>query len=433
LTEGASIASGTGASTTLSLSDGSTVAVPPDTRITLERLRTHETVGTTDSVLRVEAGRVENRVPPGRKPGTRFEIRTPTAAAAVRGTRFRVASVDAGTVAEVLEGETAVSGRAPAGAETPVRAGFGIRVDSDGRVGAPAALLPAPATTQLPELLERVVSQLRFAPVEGAVAYRAQVSTDAGFRTTLSDAVIREPVVRIVDLPDGSFALRVRAIDRASIEGQDAVHPFRIRARPEPPFPSLPVPGGRIRSPVIEFAWAEVGDAATYTLQVARGGDFSTIAHEASGIRGPRHRPDAAFEPASYVWRVASVRANGDRGPWGDPQSFEVKPAPANPEPPTLEENKLSFRWPSEPGQRFLFQFARDPAFAQEVHELKTDSPEAVLPRPAPGTYFMRVQATDPDGFVGPFTASQRIDVPAPPPPPPPRWPLLLLLLPFLL
>jgi hypothetical protein len=40
----------------------------------------------------------------------------------------------------------------------------------------------------------------------------------------------------------------------------------------------------------------------------------------------------------------------------------------------------------------------------------------------------MRVRATDPDGFVGPYTAVQRFEVPAPPP-----WFLLLFLIPLLL
>jgi hypothetical protein len=41
----------------------------------------------------------------------------------------------------------------------------------------------------------------------------------------------------------------------------------------------------------------------------------------------------------------------------------------------------------------------------------------------------MRVRATDPDGFVGPFTSPQKFEVPMPPPP----WWLLLLLLPAVL
>jgi len=49
----------------------------------------------------------------------------------------------------------------------------------------------------------------------------------------------------------------------------------------------------------------------------------------------------------------------------------------------------------------------------------------------------VRTQATDPDGFVGPYSSTQRFDIPQPPPPPPERshpwWLLLLPLLPLAL
>jgi len=43
------------------------------------------------------------------------------------------------------------------------------------------------------------------------------------------------------------------------------------------------------------------------------------------------------------------------------------------------------------------------------------DKPEIDVPRPQPGTYFMRYRATDPDGFVGPFSSAQRFTIVPPP------------------
>jgi hypothetical protein len=132
-------------------------------------------------------------------------------------------------------------------------------------------------------------------------------------------------------------------------------------------------------------------------------------------------------DPGDYVWRAASVRADGDRGPWGDPQRFKLLPAPADPDPPRIDDKQLTFTWPAEPGQTFEFELARDERFEHGVTTRKLDVPTAVLERPEPGTYFMRVRATDPDGFVGPYTATQRFEVPASPP-----WWLLLFLIPLL-
>ena len=66
------------------------------------------------------------------------------------------------------------------------------------------------------------------------------------------------------------------------------------------------------------------------------------------------------------------------------------------------------------------------------------NEPRITRPKPEPGTYYVRTQATDPDGFVGPFSATQQFDIPLlpPPPPPPPTvhpwWLLFLLLVPLL-
>jgi hypothetical protein len=59
------------------------------------------------------------------------------------------------------------------------------------------------------------------------------------------------------------------------------------------------------------------------------------------------------------------------------------------------------------------------------VAERRLDQPSTSIARPEGGSYFMRVRATDADGFVGPFTRPQRIEVP---PKPWPWWPWLLLL-----
>lgn len=430
LAEGASIRTGTTGSIALRFDDGSAMTVMPDTAITLERLRRLAIDGTPRTAVRVERGRVENAIEPGRKPGTRFEIRTPSAIAGVRGTRFRVAERDGAALSEVLEGGVNVArpGDAPSAVDVP--AGSGVRVRTGSPPERPVPLLPAPAVAGLPTLQERPVVRFEIAPIPGAAGYRGQIAADASFRTVLREAVAQAPLLRFAGLPDGDYVLRVRSVDGIGLEGGDATHAFRLKARPEPPFPSVPPGRGKIRGESVGFGWTAATEAASYALQVARGGSFDTRVVDVKGLRGVEHVPEMRFAPGDYAWRVASVRADGDRGPWSDPQAFAVFPPPAAPEPPALDDQTLAFRWAAEPGQRFLFQLAADPAFARILVGQRLDQPSAALPRPGPGTYYMRVQATDPDGFVGPYTATQRIEVPEPPPS---MWPLLLLLLPILL
>jgi len=56
---------------------------------------------------------------------------------------------------------------------------------------------------------------------------------------------------------------------------------------------------------------------------------------------------------------------------------------------------------------------ARDLAFTQVVQQKETSEAKLVLPKPAAGEYFVRVRATDPDGFVGAWSSPQRFVVAA--------------------
>jgi hypothetical protein len=169
--------------------------------------------------------------------------------------------------------------------------------------------------------------------------------------------------------------------------------------------------------------------AARYRIQVARDAKFVAPLHDEDGLTAAGHTI-ADLAPGEYWWRIQSVRADGDRGPFGDPQAFELRALPADPDPPALDAKALRFSWPARPKQTFLFQLSRDPQFAGIELERKLMEPHVTLERPAAGTYFMRVQATDPDGYVGPFTTVQRIEVPEPPARP--WWLLFLLFIPLL-
>ena len=73
--------------------------------------------------------------------------------------------------------------------------------------------------------------------------------------------------------------------------------------------------------------------------------------------------------------------------------------------------SELTFNWPSEPGQKFLLQIARDPAFSSLLLSKDTEQAEIQIPRPEVGTYYVRVKATDPDGYVGAFSSTQKFTI----------------------
>lgn len=421
---GTRIATGTGSFATIELVDGSRLVLQPDSRIKLDELSRHRYAETTETRLRLERGRLESVVVKTPRARPHFSVIMPTATVGVRGTRFRVAAEAPGSAsrAEVTDGTVAVG---DGGKGTAVPAGYGVLAEADGKVSPPIALLPAPELAGLPAVQDRTIARFVFPPVAGARQYRLQIGADADMRTVLAEARSAKPEAKFADLPDGQYTLRVRGIDDHGLEGRDADAPFSVKARPEPPFALTPVGGAKLRGESVELAWSSNPDASHYQVQLADAAGFDRPFMEIERVDGTAVAPARKLPPGDYRWRARSIRADGDRGPWGDTQRFVLKPPPADPEPPKVGEDQIAFAWAGEPGQTFLFQLARDAGFTDLVAEQRLSQPATTVARPDGGGYFMRVRATDDDGFVGPFTRPQRIEIP---PRPWPWWPLLLLL-----
>lgn len=410
-------------STTIELADGSLLTLQPKSRMRIDTLGVLRGTQQQDASLTLSAGRVESQAAAQRGPAARYRIVTPTAAVGVRGTQFRVGAGDDATRAEVTEGAVAVDG---AQASVKLPAGFGV-VAAPGGVSKPVELLRAPSIAESARLQERTIVRVPFAPVDGAGAYRAQVALDADFRAIVTQAIFKSNEAKFGDLADGEYHVRVRAIDAAGLEGRDADLAFRLKARPEPPFASFPQHKGKLRADTVGFVWAKAAEAQRYAFQLATDDTFATPLIVRDDLTEPKLALADKLAPADYVWRLRSIRADGNQGPWSDIQRFQLRPPPANPEPAKIDDKSLGFTWPAEPEQSFEFQLARDAEFAKLVESRTLREASITLPKPDAGTYYMRVRATDPDGFVGPWTGTQTIEVPPGKP-----WWLLLLLIPLI-
>lgn len=421
---GMRIVTGTASFATVELIDGSRLVLQPGSQVWVDELARHRYAESTESRLRLERGRMESVVVKTPRGRPRFSVVTPTATVGVRGTRFRVAIDDRSisSQAEVTDGDIVVGN---GGKSIAVPAGHGVIAEAGGKVSAPIALLPAPDLSGLPALQERTIVRFGFPPVSGARQYRVQVGADPEMRDVLADIMSSAPEAKFADLPDGRYNVRVRGIDPRGLEGRDADAPFRLKARPEPPFALAPIGGAKLRADSAELSWSSHPDASHYQIQLADATGFGQPIVDIERVDGTTIMPARKLPPGEYRWRARSVRADGDRGPWGDAQRFVLKPPPADPETPEIGDDEVSFAWSGEPGQTFLLQLARDAAFTDLVIEQRLNRPSTTVVRPAGGGYFMRVRATDDDGFVGPFTRPQRIEVP---PRPWPWWPLLFLL-----
>lgn len=418
--EGGEVSTGADGHVTIRLVDGTVLRLRPASRLQVSESRKLRDAAAVQSGARLERGRVEVEAAPAPAGRPGFRIHTPQGVLGVRGTEFRVAvDTDRGvTLGEVLGGVVAVQGhdgavqRLEAGPDAVrLDAGHGTVIGAAGQVAAPVRLLGVPDVSVLPALQERLLVRFPLKVMEGAAAYRGQVALDAGFEQVLADLTSPTPELRFAGLPDGDYVLRVRGIDASGLEGRDADFRFRLKARPEAPLPSAPAPKAVLFGNRVELAWAANAQAQHYRLRLSHEPDFKTVLRDLKDVRGLQAELDGLV-PGTYHWQLASVRGDGDQGPWGAVRSFEIRPAPPTPSPPRIGDRSVNFSWEGLPGQTFEFQVAREPSFAEPLLVRQLDQPTIDLPLPGTGRFYVRLRARDPDGFVGPFTTPQHLDLP---------------------
>lgn len=263
---------------TIRLADGSTLALSPGSDLAIEGVRKSplESSAAADAKFLLKSGRIEAAVQKRPAGGARFEVRTPIAVAAVRGTRFRVVANESNHTAtsEVIEGVVQVNDTGNLGSVS-VEAGYGTQVREGSPPAKPRELLPAPHLWTGIRLWVRRPIRMNFTRLEGAVRYRALVSRTADFNEIVFEGFMHNNKIRLPDLPSGPYFLRVRGIDELGLEGRDADASVVINlpkpgdpahfviptspsspdapdpsAEPEPPAPDEPAaPGGAPGTP----------------------------------------------------------------------------------------------------------------------------------------------------------------------------------------
>ena len=423
LQSGDLLRAGPDSSLTLRFADGSRLLLRPDSTLRLSSLRHRPASGAAETGLRLDEGGADSRVapqPPAAAASRRYEITTPTLHLGVRGTEFRTRVDPAArtTHLEVIEGTVAAgSGQA----EQRVAEGHGAVAAAGAGPLTAAALAPPPDLSGVPARVERLPLRLAWPARDGVAGWRAQVVDPAHPDRLLLDGRFDAAAARWPDLPDGPYELRVRAIGAAGLEGLDARRAFVLKARPFPPFTTQPRAGATLRGDRVQFAWTRAEGIERHRLQLsplapeqdAAEAEFSTPLADHPRLDGTAH--GEPLPPGRYAWRIASVRADGEQGPFGDPQSFTLRPLPAAPalQPPEVDGEALVLRWPAgEAGGRYELQVAAEASFSAPLHTIETREPEAALPRPAPGRYFVRVRSIDAEGVAGPFGGAQQVDVP---------------------
>ncbi|MXN73336.1 LysM peptidoglycan-binding domain-containing protein [Burkholderia sp. 4701] len=310
LTEGDRVRTGANGFVTLELADGTHMSLPPDSQLDLKTLRRTVLTGTLDREFELTRGTVDSEVTHLKKRDDRFQIRSPSVVAGVRGTRFRVnydAAGNATTRVEVLDGAVGVArGRRPADA-TLVPANYGSVATSSGAVGAPVQLLPAPSLAAPAKVQDEADVAFDVVPLAQARGYHVQLAHDAGLLDLFSETRTDAPRAVFRGVPNGRYFVRIAALDGNGLEGRPRTYAFERRLMG---LDATATPG----ADGYEFRWSPngAGADARYRFVLSRAKDLSAPVVDQVGLKA-RQITVANLPPGEYFWAVTVEEFDGGR------------------------------------------------------------------------------------------------------------------------
>lgn len=404
--------SGQDSSVAVKFADDSILTLHSNSVIRFDHLSAHGVTGMVDSRLHLLEGRLDTRVQPAQGPGSRFEIQTPSAISAVRGTEYRaaIATESKSSNIEVLKGKVAVSG---AKKKKLVKAGYGTQVAEGKPPLAPRKLLEPPRINAIDDPILNIHTVVSWETVKGALKYRIELADEIHFNTTLWQQFSKYSRAALPDLPDGRYFIRVRAIDDLGLEGKSKVQSILIDARPQAPIQLKPIEDYVLRGKIPELQWTDSSEADKYRLEIAADAEFKQLLLKLEDVKKNHFTPSELSAVGKYYWRLTSIAEDGEVGPVGTTRAYEIKPVPdkVEPEMKTADDGKLVATWKAgASGQTYQVQLAYDNEFNDLEFEQNLTDPKVSFDPLGGQVRFLRVRAIEPDGYQGPWGATQRVD-----------------------
>lgn len=313
----------------ITFEDGASFLLKPSTSLKMTTVE-RKSSGYFLRELYLRSGRTISSLREATGKGSRFEIQTPSAIAATRGTAFRVSVDDSeATRSEVLNGTIGVEAM---NQTVAVNKGEGTFVRKGGPPLEPRKLLPPPAVMNVLPVYKSIPLYFHFEKVADAVSYRIVFAKESEGKD-----IIREQVIKPADsfaiytAEDGTYFLQARSIDNLGLEGipaEPAV--IRIRMNPMPPLIVSPVDNASYTPQSLIFRWLRVSDAVRYQVQIAEDKEFKKIVETRIDIRDLEYKA-AHLDFNTYYFRISSVAKDDYQGDWSDILRFTIVPSSAVP------------------------------------------------------------------------------------------------------
>ena len=232
-----------GGTARIELGEHSSLLVRPGTELLLDSLSI-DAARTPATELQLPVGELEVDV----RQRSRFRIQTPSAIAAVRGTRFRLTSEDSEpprTRGEVLAGSVQVQ----SGGSEPVVVpeGYGVVAQQGRAPEAARELLPPPRFNQASLSGPQPLS-IAWQADTGAVGWQLDILAGAAPGDLLQTYRVATPGYTLTGMPEGCYRAQLRAVDAAGFWGMESEIPVCVVPAPPPPEPEPETAGSTIKA-----------------------------------------------------------------------------------------------------------------------------------------------------------------------------------------
>lgn len=307
LSEGDRVRVGQDSYLSLLLPNGSHVTLPSNSTILIRKLDATVLTSAIDQQFELERGEIDTDVVPLKSPRDVFRITTPSAVAGVRGTAFRVVwnPDQRSTAVEVTRGRVDVRHAAPAlkGVVQTVNAGYGNLTSVGQAAGTPIKLLDAPQLSHPGKVQTAASVSFEVVPVEGATAYRAQITRDAAGLDIIRDRTSNSAHIDMGELPDGNYFVRLAAIDLHHLQGMQSVYAVIRRVN------SISLSSSALEKNRYEFRWlsGQSDDSQRYRFILGLGPDFNAPLLDIMDL-GDNGLVISGLPTGRYYWKVVSEK-----------------------------------------------------------------------------------------------------------------------------
>ncbi|MDL0430242.1 FecR domain-containing protein [Marinobacter sp. TBZ242] len=376
---------------TVELADGSIVRIAPNSRLAFNRLTQYGKSGMVDTRLRLNRGEIETQVKPIIEGGSRFEIETPSAVAAVRGTMFTLRTAPGRTDVRVTEGAVSFG---PPGKTRRIPAGYSATVSTVGVGGMNIRQLPpAPTINPFPPQLKQLPAELSWQS-NGASTHRVDIF-DAETGRWMDSSRVNGDSFNVDLLDNGRYDIHLAALDSRGIAGMPGIIDVEVDLQARTATLEQPEAGAAVNDDMPEFRWQFRGENEVGRVEIAEDQDFGNLVATSEWAPDQSALPSRPLSPGQYYWRVVT-EAGGNSVATSETRPFIVNGTlpPARIISVNYVDSQVRVFWQKvDTAAEYRLQLSEEPRFNNIIKEATLSDTTAAL-RLIPGRrYFVRLKA----------------------------------------